>query len=274
MPKLWVFGDSFSSSSTHNANTRVWTRALKEKLCAEELMNVSLSGASQDWIIRQFLGATSQISSNDYVVVLFTHPNRFWFVEDRPDLTNPAILDFNQQLDPITAKAAESYFAYIQRPELDLQFTFYRALTVSHECQRLGLGRPLMIKCFPQEVSIAEKFDSLVWANGSLSEVQFNEYQNLDQVLEEIQHTGKDSIFDGTDCRYNHLCLVNHDRLVNKLADYFLNGTPVDLTQGFETKLLTKFWINNRELVAEMNPSAVELFRKKINPSRIFGGWN
>lgn len=275
MARLWIFGDSFSSASQHDANARVWTRALAEKLGATELINASLSGACQDWIIRQFLGATATIAPEDYIIVLFTHPNRFWFVEDRPDLTNPAILDFSQQLDSNLSQAAEMYFAYIQRPDLDIQFTFYRALTISHECQRLGLRKPLMIKCFQQEVSPCDKFDSLAWAEGSLSQVQFGEYQNLSAVLDEIQQYGKDSIFDGTDCRYNHLCLSNHDILVDKLANYFINNVAVDLNTGFNTELLNKFWINNKEFVSqEMNPAAVELFRKKLNPKKLFGGWN
>ncbi len=270
MRRLWIFGDSFSKSSDR---AECWYNLLAQDLNTE-LINVSLRGSSPDWILRQYLSALSQIDPDDPVIVLFTNPNRFWFYEDQPDLTNPAILDFGQHRDRDQAQAADSYFRYLQRPELDLQWTYYRAMAVSHETQRLGLRRPLMVKCFEQSVSAAESFATVTWARGSLSQLQFDEYQDRDTVLKEIADTGRDPIFRGWDCRYNHLCLSNHRILADRFRDYFVNGTVPDLTAGFHQGLLSTDWINDSEFQQrELDLQQIQLFREQNQPKNLFKVW-
>lgn len=239
-----------------------------------ELVNHSLRGASPDWIIRQYLTALAQIDRQDFVIVLFTNPNRFWFYEDQPDLTNPSILDFSEHRPREQAQAAISYFRYLQRPELDLQWTYYRAVVVSHETQRLGLRKPLLIQCFDQSLSAAESFDTVTWAQGTLTALQFAEYRDPELVLGEIQSTGRDPVFRGTDCRYNHLCLKNHTILADRLAAYFLEDRVPDLTQGFHTGFLGSDWIKDPEFCEDqLDPEQIRLYRQQNSPKNLFRTW-
>lgn len=270
MRTLWIFGDSFSRSSTE---PRTWPQLLSQRL-GTELVNVSLRGASPDWIIRQYLTALAQIDPEDPVIVLFTNPNRFWFYEDQPDLTNPAITDFAQHRNSDQARAAQSYFQYLQRPELDLQWTYYRAMAVSHETQRLNLRRPLLIQAFAQDVSAAEHFHTVAWAQGTLTDLQFREYRDRDSVMASIQRQGVDPVFRGTDCRYNHLCLLNHSVLADKLAQHFLSDQPVDLTQGFHEKILDEQWHTDTQWRQDqLDPEQIEIYLRQNQSKNPFKKW-
>ena len=44
----------------------------------------------------------------------------------------------------------------------------------------------------------------------------------------------------GFDSRLNHMSIENHYILADKVGDYFINQTPVDLTTGFKTNIYTK----------------------------------
>jgi len=267
MQKIWIFGDSFSRAS---ANPKTWCNLLRDRLGCE-MINISLRGSSPDWILRQYLAAAAQIQALDYVILLFTNPNRFWFYEDQPDLTNPSIVDFSQHRDPQSAAAAQGYFRYLQRPELDLQWTYYRAIAVSHETQRLGLRRPLLIRCFDQDVSAAESFDTVTWAQGALTDIQFGEYQDPKRVLESISETGRDPVFRGLDCRYNHLCLVNHGVLADKLYQSLITDSAPNLTEGFHRGILSQDWINDREFQSQqLDPEQIELYHRQNHPKNLF----
>jgi hypothetical protein len=169
------------------------------------------------------------ITPDDYLIVVLTHPNRYWFVEDKPDLTNPSIVDFDKQVSRDVADAIASYVLHIQRPPLDTIHLLDRLGLLAYYVSSRNLRKPIVIKAFEQSVLQAGNFKELNWATGVLTEVQFNEFENKyahDQALR------------GIDVRYNHLCLSNHVILADKIFAALMDDTPVDLTTGFIQNLL------------------------------------
>lgn len=273
---LWIFGDSWSALNPQRDPKQVWTRNLAHKLgqelkCSVNMHNYSLIGSSQDWAVRQYLEQLPNFSNNDYVVFIATTPNRYWYFEDMPHLSNWNILDFDTAAGEERARAVEYYIKHIQRPQLDILQATNRMATIAYETRRFRLRKPLIIKGFDQLFGPAENYPDLDIAQGNLSDIQWDEYipaENMKELLEE--GTG---YFNGHDCRYNHLCLSNHKILTQKIIDFFINGKPLDLTQGFEKELISLDWHTNFEFIEQqLNPYEVEVYKTHIASSK-FTPW-
>jgi hypothetical protein len=69
------------------------------------------------------------------------------------------------------------------------------------------------------------------------------------------------SYFNGYDCRYNHLCLTNHDILAEKISQALITDTPADLTTGFKSDLIDPEWFNDAEFCnSQLKPTSVAMF--------------
>lgn len=268
--RLWIFGDSWSALSPQTDPERVWTRQLSHRLSNSinhpvQLRNHSLIGCSQDWITLQFLENAHLMKENDYVIVILTSPQRYWFFKDKPDLTNWNIIDFDQWITADQAKAVEYYIKHIQRDEIDHLHTVNRLANIAYECAARGLRRPLIIKGFAQNLGSAEHYPDLNIARGFLTKVQGEEYSHRD-LLSDRYNKGLTNWFNGFDCRYNHLCLTNHDILVDKLLSALVNDQKLDLEQDFKTDLIGEHWYENPELCSnELNPKSIEIFLKDVS---------
>ena len=232
MSKLYIIGDSFTAPPPTDATELVWTMKVARALGAE-LVNGSRIGASQDYCWAQLTQVMQVITADDYLIVAVTHPSRYWFFEDIPQLTHSNIIDFDNYCSREQAKAAEMYIRYIQRPQLDTLHLTLRMSYLAYHIKSKGLRRPLMIKCFQQDVGESEHYPEFNWAVGTLtSDVEMMEF-NPPSLGEDI---GK--IWNGADVRYNHLCLCNHEIMTNKVVEALSNDTVLDLTQGFNQGML------------------------------------
>jgi hypothetical protein len=276
--KLWIFGDSWSSLDPTYDPERVWTRQLAHRLSDGinqpiQLRNASLRGSAQDWMISEYLKVVEEIAPQDYVIIILTSPDRYWYFEDIPSLSNWNILDFDQQVTAERARAVELYIKHIQRPNLDCISVIGRLSSIAYETQSRGLRRPLIIKGFIQELGPADYFKELNQAEGVLTEIQYNEYQNKD-LVQKLAEQGQPGYFKGADCRFNHLCLKNHDILVDKLVNGLLTDSSPDLTQGFYTDLIGPEWYKDQEFCdQELSARAVTYFKEHIQGLEKIKGW-
>lgn len=261
--KLWVFGDSFSETGS-GVSERSWsmqlTGKLKDRTSVDiELRDISLIGCSQDWILERYLSVVDKIHPQDHVIIVMTSPERYWFFQNQPDLTNWNIIDLGDKISREQALAIEYYYKYINRQEMSILHSTSRLGMIAYQTRIRSLRKPLIMNGFDHLVYPSEIWPDLDFAQGCLAEVQFKEYQDSQNAVDEkTQITGW---FKGYDCRFNHLCLSNHDVLSDKLANYMLDGTPVDLTRGFHEEIVDKKWYEDPDFIKkELNPKAVEHF--------------
>jgi hypothetical protein len=131
----------------------------------------------------------------------------------------------------------------------------------------------MLIKGFVQEMGPAGYYKELNIAEGVLSKIQYDEYRNKD-LVEKLAEQGQPSYFKGADCRFNHLCLSNHDILVDKLLNGLLTDSPPDLTEGFLTDLIDPEWWKDQDFCdQELSKRAVKYFQEKILPIEKINSW-
>jgi hypothetical protein len=256
MTTIYVFGDSFtvpnqiyissSEQGLYASPGESWSQgapkpkfptwinlvaaALSQQHQELDLINHSQHGVSQDFCWLRLIKTLPVIRPEDYVIVAVTHPNRFWYLEEHPNLSNHHIINLENMLTEQQALAVKLFMQHIQRPQLDTLHQTNRMRSLAYEVIKRGLRRPLMINCFASDITEVEQLDDLMWAKGNLFSIQALEY--LDGEEEST------TFFNGVDCRYNHLCLSNHRILADKIFSAFGQGTVVDLDQGFHQGLL------------------------------------
>jgi hypothetical protein len=255
---LYVIGDSFSVPPKYEDSTQTWPALVAAGLSEQlghpvRLENHSRMGVSQDYCW-EFLQALleAKMTPDDYLIVALTHPSRFWFLDQTPELSNSNIVDLDEHCSKDEAKAIEYYIRYIQRPRLDLIFMNNRMGYLSYQTLKKKLRRPVVIKCFGQDVDQAENWSELNWAKGILmDDVQRWEFEDVDADLDA-------KFWHGLDGRYNHLCLSNHKILANKLVNSLITDTACDLTEGFVKGLIKNNAMQDDEFVLnELDTSTV-----------------
>lgn len=233
--RLIMIGDSFSVDPMESTDhTVIWPRQVAADL-GLKYMPLSQHGVSQDWCFQQLRAgfhAEDAITAEDRIIICLTHPNRFWFVQDEPNLSNMHIIGMDQYVSKEKNKAIQGFMQHIQRPQLDTLHMMMRLGWLISYVTRLGLPRPLIMRCFDIDVSEAQHHKEIAWAKGFLFDIQHREFSE--------PGTQSDQYFRGVDCRYNHLTLSNHRILAKKIVDFFQQGITVDLTEGFVQGLVLK----------------------------------
>jgi len=236
--KLFIVGDSFAIPPPSNDTAMTWQRVLADEITkltgdAVFIVNAALNGSSQDYAWMQLHKLLEgEITDRDYVVVCMTHPGRYWYIEDLPEFSNSNIIDLDRWLTKEQSKAVELYIKHIQRPSLDSLHLIQRLNSLAYSVIKQKLNRPLIVKCFKQELFDTDYSAELNVANGNL----FDDIQYWE--LENAETDEGNSYFKGVDCRYNHMCLSNHKILGERMAQSLVNGAPLDLTTGFVQRLL------------------------------------
>lgn len=267
MRGLWIFGDSFANLVS-DSNQRQWQRQLTQRLCQHHNSEITLHvqglpGSSQDWALEKFLLSGPQIQPDDHVIFIATSPSRYWYFKDMPSLSNWNIVDFDEVCDREQSRAVELYIKHIQRLELDILQCASRMALLAYETHRHARNPVLVLPVSQMTAGPADDYaDDLTWTQGNLSQVQWNEYRDPLEASRRMQKN-LPGYFEGVDCRYNHLCLRNHDILAEKLFDTLIHGEPLDLTQGFHQHLVAADWYEDQEFVrSELNQALVPLYHK------------
>ena len=230
--RLFIVGDSFSAVLRRSDPFVNWFGQTAH-LLGMGLENYSMIGVSQDWCWWKLAQHIKQLTPHDQILIVATHPGRFWFFDDQPQLTNPHIVNIDKKLSPAQLGAVKSYMMYIQRPPLDIQLLSHRLGWLEAQIQLLGL-RPAHVLCaFPLVVntghSMEEHINWLDYKNVIISKgtlIDNVEIPEMQQGLDEYE------LWKGVDCRYNHMIKSNHAVLANRVAQAVQNGTNIDLTDS------------------------------------------
>ena len=237
MSNLWVFGDSYSIPTGYinseagikakvdsKVYTTNWVDQVVEKLDVSSLNLYSQFGVSNEWIFKQVMEQSNNFNPEDYVIVQLTNGNRHWWFPEMETESNLPQIFSHPAWSKEKRKAIELHLKYLQNDNMDN--LIYLSIIYSFMYIKLALpglkllflpgwGRaPETIGNLTVDVSDKE-FDS--------SETQQNFYNKT-----------------GFDSRLNHMSIENHYILADKVGDYFINQTPVDLTAGFKTNIYTK----------------------------------
>jgi hypothetical protein len=250
-PRLFVIGDSFSIGPRPGDPARVWTRIVAEQLgdhLGEPVLlcNQSLMGSSQDFawgVLQDHWFGMNSIRPQDYLIIALTHPNRFWYFENMPEMSNTNIIDLDSWVTKEQSRAVELYAKCIQRPQLDTLMLMNRMGYLAYQTIRSGMkNKPLLIKCFTQNLGDSYNWPEINVAKGTLmDDIQIHEFWPED--LDEDQ-----TYWRGLDSRYNHMVLSNHMILGAAVADSLIYGTQLDLTAiEFHKKILLEDSLKDRE---------------------------
>jgi hypothetical protein len=270
MTKLYVIGDSFSAIEyklLHSETTLPypnydygasvhWPKQLADKLNCN-IVNFSEAGVSQDYEWDKIYQARDLITPDDYLIVVITEPYRFWYLEDQPQASRPDLLVQDSILKRIS-EIADQFDRYINRDALAVLNLENRLGALSYMAHTRGWKTPLIVYAMSQIADVDRKFNNLEFAKGTLTEIAINE---AGIGVSEEHYNNK--IMKGIDPRYNHLTMSNHRILVDKLYNYFINNTPVDLTTGFLDTILTEQSLADPNFQHELSPGAMH-WRKSI----------
>ena len=242
---LYVFGDSFASTEV-NPRWKInfvkqWSMILSKKL-GVELENYGVGGSSLEYTYYKFNQISANLKEDDVVVIVLTDLLRKWIFKDRPVTSSLRAVETHADVDPTSIKHAQWYFATalnLEVEEVHLQNFLYAVhATTSH----LKV-KPLFICAFDTvsrgrwgiDLNSFNQLPVNNFALGSLWEVSSYEinHPNNDDGIAVKTNLKKEF-------RMNHMSEVQHDILADKIINYILHGTTVDLTTGFVRNIYEK----------------------------------
>ncbi len=248
MPKLFVVGDSFSELSTkYKPDWLPWTVLLSSKI-GYDLVPMSIPGCDQDWQIRE-LRKLSNIDKDDRILLVLTSPQRFWYFKDQPWMSNVVYGTYATELvkDKDKLLAIQMFYNHIWREDLFLSFQQSRLSEISWMTHVHKWQKPTIISAFGN--CFEGDYSNLNIIKGNLYEdIQYKEYSG--------RIKGQDALMNGEwanyDCRINHMCRSNHEKLVEVLIDPVLNGTDLDLSKiQFHDNIITEENACDREFAKD-----------------------
>lgn len=258
MPRLYIVGDSFTAAEKQGRDQeKTWWFRLAQKLGCNGFTNFSMIGSAQEYAWYMLQVQLDQIQPDDYLLIVATHPARRWWVTDDPTLGKVEFLREASHIDDNIAKAASLWERYVQRPQLDSIATLQRIGWLSAIAEKRQWRKPLLIFGFDQMIPGYDEFDNIRFSKGSLTE-------NIATPEIPGGHTNNayNSLIQGTDPRYNHLCMRNHDTLLDKVYDTFVNDKELDLTTGFDLGILTAESLEDKEFI-DRELDAVKVEQRK-----------
>jgi hypothetical protein len=239
---LWVFGDSYSIPiegiprsvvSMMNIDTNIYnTNWIKEvgKLLPTSKANVCAEfGISNEWIFKNVMEQSSNFELNDHVIIQLTNSNRHWFFPDIPAESNIIQMISHPEWSKGKQNAVEGYIKHLQNDQLDN--IIYSAIIHSFMYLKLVLPN-IKILFLPGWGSAPDTIGNL---SANICDYEFD-CANTQGIF--YSKTGYDP-------RLNHMSIDNHHVLANKIANYFNNQIPVDLTTGFKSNIYTKDTVAN-----------------------------
>ena len=271
MSKLWIFGDSFAIEPNKHYNYRnksdwIWPKQLLRKMSdIDKIEIIGIAGCSNEYIMKLITDARPDFAPGDYLIVITTSIMRQWIFPDCPELGNiHSLINFYYM-------EAEQTKNYDQRPwyipffpittTLDKRITkkqkkalesYYTELFLLNSEERgkifletfmtwaYSLGNWHNLK----SVVILPAFNSQplhTSSNGMLLEIDAAEFKKKGVLSMESSQLDRREKFihknDGVDPRIMHLSRPNHSVLADKLYNFFVNQTDIDLSSGFHESL-------------------------------------
>lgn len=229
MKRINIVGDSFSSSNRKGDDYHPWFIQVGELLKAT-VDNKSMIGVSQDWCWWKLAQDLPNMTADDQILVVMTHPGRYWYFDDKPQMTNPNIVNIDSELSPEQLQAVQGYMMQIQRPPLDIQQMSHRLGWLQAQCDQYKL-KPAQILCaFPLYVNSPYPMEEHInWETYSHVKISKGDLLTHVEQPEMKQGLTEYDLWKGWDCRYNHLMKSNHKILAQQVAQAIKNEEPIDL---------------------------------------------
>ena len=226
-----MVGDSFAAAPKVGDDYRPWYIQATEKL-GMNCENHSMIGVSQDWCFWKLSMHFKELTADDQILVVLTHPGRFWFFDDKPQMTNPNIVNIDKELSKDQLDAVLKFMTHIQRPPLDIQQMSHRIGWLNSQIERYKLRPAHILSAFPLMVDIGYDMSELEdWSQYKNVIISNGNLQNDIQIKELKQGEPSEyKVWKGYDCRYNHLIKSNHEVLAERVYQGITNGTPIDLS--------------------------------------------
>jgi len=257
--KIYLVGDSFSSPNRQGDPYHPWYIQVGQLLDIN-VENKSMIGVSQDWCWWKLAQDLPNITPEDQILVVMTHPGRYWYFDDKHQMTNPNIVNIDRELSPEQLEAVKGYMMQIQRPPLDIQQLSHRLGWLQAQCQMHQL-KPAQIVCaFPLYIKTPFPMEEHInWDNYSHLRISQGDLLTHVEQPEMVKGLSEYDLWQGYDCRYNHMVKSNHKVLAESVAKAIDNQQPIDLlTPSWTKEVLDKSVFDNDEFIdQELDRSAM-----------------
>ena len=229
MKKIYMVGDSFSAAPKVGDEYKPWFLQVAD-LLQTNVENHSLIGVSQDWCWWKLAQEIPKLTSDDQILIVLTHPGRFWFFDDKPQMTNPNIVNIDKELKPHQMEAVKNFMLHIQRPPLDIQLLSHRLGWLEAQC-RVHKLKPVQVLCaFPLYIQTPyDMSEHINWTKYEYVKISKGDLLNCVESPEMKSGVDEYDLWKGYDCRYNHMIKSNHKILAEAVAKAIQSGEPIDL---------------------------------------------
>lgn len=238
MSKIWIFGDSYGvhlADSQEKNTSWFWAYSLGKRLGCTEYKNFSQMGVGNDYIHYSLDLHSHEISSKDFVIVISSSINREWLVEDQPYVSNYYVNNLHEFL---TRDKYNSIIMYLKNLQFQtkINLNFKKMLSTIHYMTDKFDWNLVIIPGFENDgFPVSHKYD----VKGSLFDVCYNEFETI-----EDREWFYNDFCSHRDKRAGHIIKNNHKVLEDKLFNVFTKGDTLDLTVGFEEKIISKQNVN------------------------------
>lgn len=231
MNRLFVIGDSFSAPPKEGDPFVPWYVQTASQLNIN-CENYSAIGVSQDWCWWVLAQNIKKLTPDDQILIVLTHPGRFWFFDDKPQMTNPNIVNLDKELTPEQLEAVKHYMMYIQRPPLDIQLLSHRLGWLESQIAVNQL-KPAQVLCaFPLLIKEGFNMEEHVnWTEYQHIKISKGDLLSCVETPECDDGVDEFKLWQGYDCRYNHMIQSNHKVLADECVRAIQNNEPIDLIQ-------------------------------------------
>lgn len=242
MPKLFVVGDSFSHQY-EKPDWPIWTTQLANQLNLD-LVNYSLPGCDQEWQLQK-IRELGNLDTQDIVIIVLTSRSRFWCIKEYPQYSN-IIHNVDVALNTLSSlqiKAVQDFYRYIWRDDLAKSMQKSKLREISWIFKKSNVC-PIILNAFANDID--DKFDNLNIAVGNLTD-NLSILEFAGSKTEKINFMN--SHWNHHECRFNHICKINHKILANELSKAIINNDKIDLTKiSFEKNIINVDNYNNSVL--------------------------
>lgn len=235
MSKLWIFGDSYGVPLSTTIDW-FWADQVREHLGCDKSENRCILGASNEAIQYCIMKESSNIRSEDYVIVISTSIDRKWFFKDLPYAGNFFCSNLEELVGRASANAVKQYILYLMNPDM-IYINFHQFLGWVHYVTDKNKWNLIVIPGFEEHnYPVSHRYT----VTGSLYDACFAEFCTQEDNLWYYK-----DFCNGRDRRSGHLTKDNHKILAEKISETFKYSSPLDLTNGLLSNIISKNNINS-----------------------------
>ena len=266
MARIFMVGDSFSAAPKVGDDYKPWFLQVADQLNMN-CENHSLIGVSQDWCFWKLAQHFKDITADDQILIVLTHPGRFWYFDDKPQMTNPNIVNIDKELSPEQMEAVKGFMLQIQRPPLDIQMLSHRLGWLEAQCRVRGL-KPVQVLCaFPLYIKTEyDMSDHINWTEYEYVKISKGDLLNCVETPEMKKGVDEYELWKGYDCRYNHMIKSNHKILADAVVKGIQSNEPIDLVSpDFVKGVLSTTVFDDQDFIqTELEPFAITARKKYL----------